>query len=115
MGRNSDRQVCPAEDSLLGSLTSLNWAVREYIKILGGHRDFSLYRRTKPWDHAAGALMVTEAGGQAQRFSGAPYGPAGGMDGGIITSVSSRVLAEVRAVFDAVQMPLLAARQAHTG
>ncbi len=59
--------------------------------------------------------MVTEAGGQAQRFSGVPYGPAGSIDGGIITAVSSQVLAEVRAVFDAVQMPLLAAQPAHTG
>lgn len=26
-----------------------------------------------PWDHAAGALMVQEAGGQVSRLSGAPY------------------------------------------
>jgi len=110
-----NRQLMPAQRSLLGGLTSLNCAGREYIEILAGHRDFSLYRRTKPWDHAAGALMVTEAGGQAQRFSGAPYAPAGSIDGGIITAVSSQVLAEVRAVLDAVQMPLLAAQPAHTG
>jgi fructose-1,6-bisphosphatase/inositol monophosphatase family enzyme len=105
-----DRQLPPAQRRLLGNLTSLNCAGREYIEILAGHRDFSLYRRTKPWDHAAGALMVTEGGGEAQRFNGAPYDPAGSMDGGIITAVSRQVLAEIRAIFEAVQMPLLAPR-----
>jgi len=105
-----DRQLSPGQRSRLGGLTSLNCAGREYIEILSGQRDFSLYRQTKPWDHAAGALMVGEAGGQAERFDGTPYGPAGNMDGGIITAVSPRVLTEVREVLEAVQMPLLAPR-----
>jgi fructose-1,6-bisphosphatase/inositol monophosphatase family enzyme len=105
-----DRQLLPGQRSRLGGLTSLNCAGREYIEILSGQRDFSLYRQTKPWDHAAGALMVGEAGGQAERFDGTPYGPAGSMDGGIITAVSPGVLTEVREVLEAVQMPLLAPR-----
>jgi hypothetical protein len=44
------------------------------------------------------------------RFNGTPYGPAGSMEGGIITAVSPEVLVEVRAILDAVQMPLLAPR-----
>jgi fructose-1,6-bisphosphatase/inositol monophosphatase family enzyme len=105
-----DRQLSASQRARLGGLTSLNCAGREYIEILSGQRDFSLYRRTKPWDHAAGALMVGEAGGQAERFDGTPYGPAGSMDGGIITAISPGVLAEVREVLEAVQMPLLAPR-----
>jgi fructose-1,6-bisphosphatase/inositol monophosphatase family enzyme len=105
-----DRQLAPRQRQRLGGLTSLNCAGREYIEILGGQRDFSLYRRTKPWDHAAGALMVEEAGGQAVRFDGAPYDPAGNMEGGIITAVSPTVLAEVREILEAVEMPLLSAR-----
>jgi hypothetical protein len=54
--------------------------------------------------------MVSEAGGRAERFDGTPYGPAGDMDGGIITAVSAQVLAEVREILEAVQMPLLAPR-----
>jgi fructose-1,6-bisphosphatase/inositol monophosphatase family enzyme len=103
-----ERQLSPGQRQRLGGLTSLNCAGREYIEILSGHRDFSLYRRTKPWDHAAGALMVREAGGSAERFDGTPYGPAGSMDGGIITAVAPPVLVEVRTVLEAVQMPLLA-------
>jgi len=105
-----DRQLAPAQRRRLGDLTSLNCAGREYIEILAGQRDFSLYRRTKPWDHAAGALMVSEAGGQAQRFDGTPYGPAGSMEGGIITAVSPQVLTEIGAILEMVRMPLLAPR-----
>jgi fructose-1,6-bisphosphatase/inositol monophosphatase family enzyme len=105
-----DRQLPPRQRARLGGLTSLNCAGREYIEILSGQREFSLYRRTKPWDHAAGALMVGEAGGRAERFDGTPYGPAGSMDGGIITAVSPGVLTEVREILEAVQMPLLAPR-----
>ena len=61
-------------------------------------------------DNAAGALMVSEAGGRAERFDGTPYGPAGSMEGGIITAVSPGVLTEVREVLEAVEMPLLAPR-----
>jgi fructose-1,6-bisphosphatase/inositol monophosphatase family enzyme len=105
-----DRQLSAGQRARLGGLTSLNCAGREYIEILSGQRDFSLYRRTKPWDHAAGALMVSEAGGRAERFDGTPYGPAGSMEGGIITAVSPGVLTEVREVLEAVKMPLLAPR-----
>jgi len=105
-----DLQLSPNQRARLGGLTSLNCAGREYIEILSGQREFSLYRRTKPWDHAAGALMVSEAGGRAERFDGTPYGPAGSMEGGIITAVSPAVLTEVREILEVVQMPLLASR-----
>lgn len=105
-----DRQLPPSQRKRLGELTSLNCAGREYIEILSGRADFSLYRRTKPWDHAAGALMVREAGGSAERFDGTTYGPAGSTEGGIITAVTPEVLADVRAILEAVQMPLLALR-----
>jgi len=108
--REFDRQLPPEQRRRLGGLTSLNCAGREYIDILAGLREFNLYRRTKPWDHAAGALMVAEAGGVAERFDGTPYGPAGSLEGGIIAAVSSRVMADVRSTFEAVQVPLLMVR-----
>ena len=105
-----ERQFSSRQHTVLGNLTSLGCAGKEYLEILAGRRDFSLYRRTKPWDHAAGALMIAEAGGVAARFDGTPYGPASGIDDGIMTATSPQVLAKVSAAFEAVEMPLLAAK-----
>jgi fructose-1,6-bisphosphatase/inositol monophosphatase family enzyme len=105
-----ERQLSPRQRNVLGSLTSLGCAGQEYLEILAGRRDFSLYRQTKPWDHAAGALMITEAGGVAVRFDGAPYGPVSGAQEGIMTATSGQVLSEVRTAFEAIEMPLLAPR-----
>ena len=102
--------MAPAQRRRLGPLTTLNCAGREYIEILAGTYDFNLYRRTKPWDHAAGALMLAEAGGRRMRFNGEPYRPEGRMDGGIISAASPEVVAEARAVFEMVEMPLLVPR-----
>ena len=63
-----DRQLPPDRRRTLGRVSTLRCAGAEYLEILAGRADFNLYRMTKPWDHAAGALMVEEAGGEAQRF-----------------------------------------------
>lgn len=102
------RQLSPAQRERLGELTTLRCAGREYVEMLAGRFSFCSYRMTKPWDHAAGALMLTEAGGDAVRFDGSPYSPAGQMEGGIIAAPTREVLTEVRAVFEMVRMPLLA-------
>ena len=47
----------------------------EYPLIALGERDFLLFWRTLPWDHAAGALLVAEAGGVARRLDGSDYSP----------------------------------------
>ena len=103
-----DRQLSADQRARLGELTTLRCAGREYIEMLAGQFSFCAYRMTKPWDHAAGALMMLEAGGDALRFNGTPYGPADPMESGIMASPSLQVLSEVRAAFEAVQMPLLA-------
>jgi len=102
-----DKQLAPAQRRRLGPLSTLNCAGREYIEILAGTYDFNLYRRTKPWDHAAGALMLREAGGSAVRFNGEPYRPEGPIDGGIISAAAPGVVTEARAVFEMVEVPLL--------
>lgn len=33
----------------------------------------SIFHRTLPWDHAAGALLLAESGGKVARFDGSPY------------------------------------------
>lgn len=50
-------------------------AATEYSAIIRGEKDFVIYHRLLPWDHAAGALAVTEAGGAAIHLNGSPYSP----------------------------------------
>jgi len=40
-------------------------AALEYPAVARGDKDFVLYGRLRPWDHAPGCLIVTEAGGVA--------------------------------------------------
>ena len=47
-----------------------------YVHLLRGDRDFALYSRCWPWDHAAGILMLSEIDGRAEYLDdGAPYAP----------------------------------------
>jgi fructose-1,6-bisphosphatase/inositol monophosphatase family enzyme len=103
-----DRQLPLSKRRSLGPVSTLRCAGAEYIEILAGRADFCLYRMTKPWDHAAGVLMLAEAGGGAVRFDGQPYGPAQPLDAGLIAAMRWQTLSEVQALLEAAQMPLLA-------
>ena len=103
-----DRQLPPASRQQLGRVSTLGCAGIEYLEILAGRADFSLYRMTKPWDHAAGTLMLGEAGGNAVRFDGQPYAPAQPINAGLIAAAHPQTLAQARALFEAVRLPLLA-------
>ncbi|MCW3796663.1 inositol monophosphatase [Sphingomonas sp. BN140010] len=91
--RSVERDLCgilseaflPAEQRHLGEtlrarfgrvLPTQRCAGHEYPLVALGERDFAIYWRTLPWDHAAGALLLSEAGGRALHFDGSPYGPA---------------------------------------
>ena len=103
-----DRQLSPAARGQLGHMSASSCAGLEYLDILSGQVDFSLYRTTKPWDHAAGTLMLAEAGGGSARFDGQPYTPAQPINAGLIAAAHPQTLAQVRALFEAVRLPLLA-------
>ncbi len=45
----------------------------EYMALARGISQFSLHSRSLPWDHAAGMLIVAEAGGCASFLDGAAY------------------------------------------
>jgi fructose-1,6-bisphosphatase/inositol monophosphatase family enzyme len=92
----------------VGRLSTLNCAGAEYLELLSGRADFCIYRMTKPWDHAAGALMMREAGGDAVRFDGASYEPTQALNSGLITALRLEVLAEAQNLFETVRLPLLA-------
>lgn len=55
----------------------------EYRLIADGHVHFSLHYKLMPWDHAAGVLIHSEAGGFSARFDGSRYAPAQ-TEGGLI-------------------------------
>jgi len=48
-------------------------AAEQYPRVMLGTNDLALFWRTHVWDHAPGALILTEAGGKVARFDGTPY------------------------------------------
>ncbi len=55
----------------------LTWASCgiDFPHLVEGDVDYLLYAATKPWDHAPGALLVTEAGGTIGTLPGRQYDP----------------------------------------
>lgn len=54
-------------------VTDSSCAAVEYTDVVRGRRDFAVYYRLLPWDHAAPALILSEAGGCVDHQSGARY------------------------------------------
>ncbi|CCG07838.1 inositol monophosphatase family protein [Pararhodospirillum photometricum] len=50
-------------------------AAHAYLAMLAGTADFAAFTRMKVWDHAAGILMIQEAGGAARLHDGRAYAP----------------------------------------
>jgi len=76
------RVVARARAAGVGDLLpGLRCAGREYPDIVDGTQDFTVFWWTRPWDHASGTLLVTEAGGMARRLDGTPYDPADSRQG----------------------------------
>lgn len=48
-------------------------AAEHYPRVALGENDLAVFQRTLPWDHAAGALFLIEAGGYVSRWNGSPY------------------------------------------
>ncbi|MCG2840510.1 inositol monophosphatase [Sandaracinobacter sp. RS1-74] len=48
-------------------------AAASYPRLVTGEEDIALFQRNLPWDHAPGALFLTEAGGMVTDWSGEPY------------------------------------------
>jgi fructose-1,6-bisphosphatase/inositol monophosphatase family enzyme len=46
---------------------------QEYPAMALGQIHYGIYGRCIPWDHAPGALLLTEAGGVVRRLDGTPY------------------------------------------
>lgn len=80
----------------LGPSGCLASAAHEYLALLDGSSQYSLYHRLMPWDHAAGALLVSEAGGRSALVDGTPYGPTV-LDGTLLNAPDPATWERVRA------------------
>lgn len=63
-------------DAIAGNyrLVDIPWcAAEQYPRLALGANDVAIFGRTLPWDHAAGALWLNEAGGKCARVDGSPY------------------------------------------
>ncbi len=65
----------PGIDDRFAALSNASCCGMEYLDIARGKLDFAHFRRLKPWDHAAGDLIIREAGGVAACVDGTRYRP----------------------------------------
>lgn len=73
---------------------SLSCAGHEYLRIVKGEAQFSVYSRHKPWDHVPGGLILEEAGGFLGKWDFSPYDP-NQIEGGIIAASSEEVARDI--------------------
>jgi fructose-1,6-bisphosphatase/inositol monophosphatase family enzyme len=102
-GRAGRRGLSLALDQAKRGFAALSYsrcAGAEHLALLRGELDFALFSRLMPWDHAAGALLHSEAGGANACFDGTAYRPTR-HEGGLL-------LAPDRASWDALGDLLLA-------
>lgn len=71
-----------AKVSVLGAYRC---AGHEYRLGAGGNIHFMMYNNLTPWDHAAGSLMMREAGAHVARFDGSAYEPSH-LTGGLLVA-----------------------------
>jgi fructose-1,6-bisphosphatase/inositol monophosphatase family enzyme len=65
-------------------------AAEQYPRLVLGQNDISVFKRTLPWDHAAGVLFLNEAGGRVCRMDGSPY-RVGTDEAGMLAAASPRM------------------------
>ena len=65
-----------ANSARFGSVVEGSCAGFDYPALVEGGRDFLLFWRSLPWDHAPGTLLVEESGGFSRRLDGSAYLPA---------------------------------------
>ena len=68
------------------ALPSLSCAGLEYLNLLTGEMEFTLFTRLMPWDHAPGIMLHEEAGGFTGCFDGGPYSARRYRDIGVLVA-----------------------------
>ncbi|MFF8769370.1 inositol monophosphatase family protein [Kitasatospora sp. NPDC015120] len=68
----------------------------EYLEIARGALDATVFAWENAWDHAAGLLLVAEAGGAHTTLSGAPFHLAGGNALPFVTARDTETVTRIR-------------------
>ncbi len=79
---DEERSRVPGRLNRVANASDYRCAAHQYRLLCGGFYDFALYAKLMPWDHAAGWLLHTEAGGYSACLDGTLYRPTrheGGM------------------------------------
>jgi fructose-1,6-bisphosphatase/inositol monophosphatase family enzyme len=71
-----ERPAARTAFTALGPVHRIPCAVRSYVDLAIGKADYLYSQMLMPWDHAAGLLFHTEAGGYNALSTGQPYSPA---------------------------------------
>lgn len=64
-----------ADSGRVGGVHNRGCSGLEYMEVARGESHFTLHSRSLVWDHAAGMLIIEEAGGVARFLDGSPYDP----------------------------------------
>lgn len=81
------------------TLTWLSCGI-DFPHLVEGDVDYVLYAGTKPWDHAPGALLVTEAGGAIGTLDGGAYDPRHESRDGMVAAVGTTTYDVARGGWD---------------
>ena len=82
------------------TITQQGSAAHDYMALVDRRLDFRLFRLLNPWDHAAGVLMVEEAGGYVRLLSGPAYTPEFHANDGLLIAPDAETWDEIRATLD---------------
>jgi fructose-1,6-bisphosphatase/inositol monophosphatase family enzyme len=86
-----------------GHIVRIGSAAHDYWALVENRMQVLCYRRLKPWDHAAGILMHSEAGGYNRLFSGERYSAARANQIGLLCTPTEGIWRAVVALAPEVQ------------
>jgi len=84
-----------------GPMSFQRAAGAEYMGLTAGRIHYAIFTRLLPWDHAPGALIYREAGGQMAYWDGEPYRPDAARGVPMLLAPDAKTWRELRALFTA--------------
>lgn len=99
-GRTSRQRILKADTGGQLDISMSMWCCGvDYPDIATGENDFLLYVNNKPWDHAPGALLLSETGGGLHSWTGSPY-RASSSERGLLAVGHMDLVPEIKRLLD---------------